>query len=99
MLTGAAFIYIAYSRNSVAGPKATDAVSTFRISRFTHTEKGLSSTAAAASEVVLWTDNMGYPTAQDQYNYPVCPPPKDADSAAPLRLADLIRTGWVHLHD
>ncbi len=60
-----------YSRNGAAGPKPTDAVNTFRISRFTHSENGFASTASASSELVLWTDNMGYPTAQDQYNYPV----------------------------
>ena len=31
----------------------------------------MSSTATLASELVLWTDNSGYPTAQDEFNYPV----------------------------
>jgi len=29
------YIYIVFSRNGVAGPKSTDAVNTYRISRFT----------------------------------------------------------------
>ncbi len=65
------YIYIAYARNAASGPKSTDPTNTYRISRFTHNENGINSFAQMSSEVVLWTDNMGYPQAEDQYNYPV----------------------------
>ena len=40
-----------------------------RIARFTHVENGLASTAG--SQLTIWIDNAGFPTAVDGFNYHV----------------------------